>query len=349
MALLFCDSFDAYSAKADVLSKWGLGSNGSAWNNFGTFSASGGKFGGGSINIGGTSAGAANQILASPVGFTYSAGYTICMAGYVKFSSVSSAGAGFMGLSPNGTTAGMFDVTTSGLLKFYPFGSGSPNATTGTRNLADNNWHWFEAKVVLNTASTGSVTCYVDGTLELSLTSLATISAGTPSGFVLGSLYQANTNFDDVTFWDTSGAAFNSFPIGPRRIGCLNPSSAGDSTQFTPSAGANYSCVSQAYSGSAYVSDTGSGNTDLYHTPGLGYTPLSAINAAVLNVFGYNPAGDGTRSITPKLKSVSTVASGSVFTLPGVAQNVQRIFYTDASGAAWTATNINAAQPGIGD
>jgi hypothetical protein len=43
------------------------------------------------------------------------------------------------------------------------------------------------------------------------------------------------------------------------------------------------------------------------------------------------------------------VASGSSITLPGTNQNFQSVFYKDASGAAWTATNVNAAQPGIGD
>ncbi|OYD65948.1 UNVERIFIED_ORG: hypothetical protein BDU10_8599 [Burkholderia sp. CF145] len=349
MALLFCDSFDAYTAKADVTVKWGLGSNGSNWTNSGSFSSSGGKFGGGSINISGTSGSSANQILQCPIGFTYSAGYTVCMAGYIKIGSTPASSAAFMGLSPNGTSAGMFDLNGSGLLRFFPFGSGGASATTGTRNLADNQYHWFEAKVVLNTSATGSVTVYVDGTLELSLTSIATIAGGTPNGFVLGSVSFQNTQFDDVIFWDTSGSNFNTFPLGARRIACLNPNSAGDSTQFTPSTGANWSCVSQAYSGSANVSDTGSGNADLYHTAGLGYTPVSAINAAVLNLYGSNPAADGSRILVPKLKSVSTVANGTNITLPGTNQNFQSIFYKDASGAAWTATNINAAQPGIGD
>lgn len=349
MALLFCDSFDAYASKADVTCKLGLGANGSMWSSYGTFSTTGGKFGGGCISsIAGVSA-AANIL--SLCSITYSAGYTICMAGYIKIASVA-AGNGFFGLAPNGATVGMFSVNSSGQIIFYPLGSGAFNATSGTRNLCDNNWHWFEAKVVLNTAASGSVTVYLDGTLELSLTSLATISSGTPSSVAIGSISNgAAVSFDDVIVWDTSGAAFNSFPLGARRIACLNPNAAGVSTQFTPSSGSNYSCVSQGYSGAAYVADAGTGNMDLYATPGLTYTPASVINAVVVNAYAINPAGDGSKSLTPKLRSGATpaVASGTSRTLSGVLANYQNPFYQDATATNWTATTVNAAQPGIGD
>lgn len=351
MALLFCDSFDAYAAKADITAKWSLGTNGSAWTAYGSFSASGGKFGGGSINIAGTSGNSNAQILAAPVSYTYSAGYTLCVAAYVKFGATPSGSTGFLSLLPTSATVGTLGLNSSGQLIFYPLGTGSPNATSGTRNLADNAWHWIEAKIVLNTATAGSVTAYVDGTLELSIPSVATISSGTPNGFALGTLSFQNTYFDDVIVWDTSGAAFNTFPLGPRRIACLNPNAAGASTQFTPSAGANYSCVSQAYSGAAYVADAATGNTDLYGTAGLTYTPASVINAVMVNVYAINPAGDGTKSIIPKLRSGATpsIASGTSRTLSGMLANYQSPFYQDASATNWTATTVNAAQPGIGD
>lgn len=352
MALLFCDSFDAYAAKADVLDKWGLGSLPSNWNTYGTFNSTGGKFGGGYIDTNGASSGVSNNGLLCPVTFTYSAGYTLCMAGYVKFAAPpSGTGGAFFAVSPNSTSVGMFALNTSGQILFYPLGAGGFNATTGTRNIADNNWHWVEAKVVLNTATTGSVQVYVDGTLELSISSISTISSGTPTGFAIGSLACSHCCFDDVILWDTSGTAFNTFPLGARRIACLNPNAAGASTQFTPSAGANYSCVSQAYSGTAYVADAATGNTDLYGTAGLTYTPASSINAVVVNMYALNPAADGTKSLTPKLRSGATpsVASGTSRTLSGTLANYQSPFYQDASAVNWTATTVNAAQPGIGD
>ena len=194
-------------------------------------------------------------------------------------------------------------------------------------------------------------TVYVDGTLELSVPSVATISSGTPSGFAIGSLYNQHTYFDDVILWDLSGMAFNTFPLGARRIACLNPNAAGESMQFTPSAGANYSCVSQAYSGSSYVADAASGNTDHYGTAGLTYTPASAINAVVVNMYALNLSGDGTKSLTPKLRFGATpaVARGTSRTLTDSLANYQSTFHQDASPLNWTATTVNAPQPGIRD
>lgn len=346
MAILFCDSFDAYASKTEVTDKIALSTNGTTWTNYGTFSTTAGKFGGGAItSING--AGAGNNIL-SLCSFTYSAGYPICMAGCVKISSIQASN-GFFGLAPNGTGASMISINSSGQIIFYPLGSGASNAAAGTHNICDNNWHWIEVKLVPNTTTAGSVKVYLDGALELSIASVATISSGTPSSVTIGSSANgANVGFDDLIVWDTTGAAFNTFPLGPRRIACLNPNAAGASTQFTPSAGANYSCVSQAYSGAAYVADTATGNTDLYATLGLTYMPASVINAVMVNVYAINPAGDGSKSLTPKLRSGATPA-GTSRTLSGVLANYQSPFYQDATATNWTATTVNAAQPGIGD
>jgi hypothetical protein len=347
MALLFCDGCDSYASNAEVADKW---------NNVVTYgySATGGRYGGGAITNTSTP-------YTSGVGKTLNiaAAYTFYVAFWFKCTALpsginSESGVLITAMPETTINTVLLGCNASGNLCLQ--GLTSAAIVTGP-NICDGNWHWVECSFNINAsgAASSSSTCYVDGVQAWTGTTYTFNPFSGTSLLAFGSTYGFGSSgvvsYDDLIIWDTTGSSFNTFPLGPRRIATLNPSAAGASTQFTPSSGANYAAVSQAYSGTAYVQDAGSGNTDLYATPGMAYTPLSVINAAVVNVFGINPSGSGSRAITPKLRSgaTPTVASGSSQLLGSTAANYQAPFYADALGTAWTQTTINAAQPGIGD
>lgn len=340
MALLFCDGADAFTTVSDILLKW-------ASNTSFTVGTAAGRFGGGALQSNSTQYTCKLfQNVSSPSGATQYWGF------WIKATAASANnGAGYGLTYLNGQS--LLGWTSASVPVLQAQGQ-STILATGSAPIGDGNWHWVEFSVMLAGAASTSA-CYVDGVPQWNGTynigaAAAVTSMGLGGGYSFGSAV-GSTTFDDVIFWDNTSSAFNTSPLGPRRIGTLNPSAAGASTQFTPSTAPNYSCVDQPYSGTAYVQDAGSGKTDLYATPGLAYTPNSQINAAVVNTYALDPAGSGTRTITAKLRSGSTpaIASGAAHALGAAAVTFQDVFLTDSAGTAWTSTTINAAQPGIGD
>jgi hypothetical protein len=338
MALQFCDSLDAYTQVSDIVSKWFAYNSGQIY-------PTAGKFGG---NAYGTTNSAYSLYLTANVnvasGATLYAGWWTYIGG--STSNGLSATSYLFTINDADSILGVNSVGNICLTN----GNDQTVYATSPMNIT-NGWHWIEFSIRPNGAST-PCTLFVDGIQQFSGTyalSNFPAQAITKASIGFGYNFANGSYLDDPIFWDNSGTAFNTFPIGPRRIGMLAPSAAGTDTQFTPSTGANYQCVSQAYSGTAYVSDTGTGNVDTYETAGLAYTPKSTINAVVVNSFAFNPAADGTKSITNKLLSSGTIESGASHVLSGVPMSFQDAFYLDSTGAAWTKTSVGAAQPGVGD
>lgn len=339
MALLFCDSFDAYAGASDAVAygKWTTYSSG-GWSN------TVGKFGGGGFTTGSPNGARATKNIATASGNTLYVGW------YVASAPASSIGNDLLRI--NGLSILNIDTNGSVILVNNNTTALATSSLQFT-NRTSSQYHWLEFSITMN-GSSSTASLYMDGTLQWSGTyALSAFPAAAVSSvaFSWGNPVVSSGQLDDVIIWDNTGSAFNSFPIGPRRIGCQQPSGAGASTQFTPSSGSNWSCVGQSnYQGTLNVSDTGSGNTDLYAQGALAWTPAT-VNAVVVNTHLVDPAGGGTRSCTTKLRSGSTpaVANGATRTCPANLTAYQDFFYTDSSSAAWTPTTVNSSQAGIGD
>lgn len=338
MALIFCDGLDSYASASDIVDKWNS-------NTGMTFVSNGGRFGGGVVQTPFT-----RQMLkafptALAAGSVVGIGFSYMMSGGVPTGDV-----GIIG-GPSGYWLSV--QASTGKLKAVEYGAPSTVYFTGGTNVCDGQWHWIELWVTLQTSATGALQAWVDGVSQGSASSVATLSSTSflplPS---IGINTSANTNthnFDDFIVWDNTGTTFNSAPLGPQRISTLNPNADGDLTQFTPSvAGSHYSCVNGGYGATTYVSDTSTGNVDLYKYPSLAYSPPSVL-AVVANYWGQDP-GTVSANLIAKLKTGGTVATGSTFALSlGANKLFQNPFYTDAGSAAWTATSVNAMQVGVGD
>ncbi len=366
MALLFCDGMDAYTVLADMTRKGWQGAGGSSFLNstYFSLSATAGAYGGGALLIAPNDGALA---MARWNTFNYTPGCTLNVAALMKqtgFPSVTlgttTDNGGLIILGYDGNVPGGFDtktilsVATNGALVAYAYGGTTPLGT-GTTNFCDGNYHWVEVQIVFATTATGSITVTVDGVREIHVINAVTLTGSAPDGSV-GLGCGANNGgascanwFDDFIVWDNTGTAFNTYPIGQQRISTLNPSAAGNSAQFTASAGANYAVAAQPYAGAATLTSTVTGQTDLYETTGLGAFNPSTINAVVCNVYASNPGGGGSFTAVPKVESKGTTESAGALALTTTAQTVQGVFYTDSAGAAWTPTSVNAAQIGVGD
>jgi len=114
--------------------------------------------------------------------------------------------------------------------------------------------------------------------------------------------------------------------------------------------GANWFSVAQnpVQGGLSYVADATVGHEDLYGYPLLSATPLAIYAVAVKASVAKSDAGAKTLSL--RLKSGGTDSAGSAGALaPGTSYGwLTSLYPTDpATGTAWTAASLNAAQAGV--
>lgn len=339
MTLRFCDGFDSYSSASQLPSKWSTVYNVA-------FGANTGRYGGGAVSNSGIAYSMQlNKVVSIPSGAKVRVGLHIKYTANAYANGLISSNY-VVGI--NGSAALM--LNSVGQLLVTALGTTTIRITS-TAVVNDGNFHWVELEYWLNGATLSTAQLWIDGVSQGSYTgSLATAAAITSVNFGLGYVFSSYTGWiDDVVVWDDQGSSFNTFPLGPRRITTLLPNADGDLAQFTPKTGTlHYPMVIGGYASTDYVSDSGSGNVDLYKFPALPYSPTS-LNAVVANYFGQN-TGTGTTSLIPKLKTSGTTVSGATSTL-AVGNNtlIQAAFSTDAGGAAWTTTSANSMQIGMGN
>ncbi len=337
MTFRFCDGFDSYSTAANLTAKWTTVASAS-------YSATTGRFGGGAVS---NSSNGLYLLLTKSVTIPIGAKFRVAMS--LKYSAGTVAsGSSYQNpvVAINGQQ--ICGLSSLGQIFITQFG-GSLSMLTSAAAVNDGNFHWVELEYYLNGASS-TAQILIDGVSQGTYTgtlgsqvAISSVSVG------LGYVFTGSGWIDDVIIWDDQGSSFNTFPLGPRRISTLQPNADGDLVQFTPKTGtAHYAMVNGGYSSTNYVSDTGTGNVDLFKFPALAYTPAN-INLVVGYFYGQN-TGSGSTSLTPKLKTGGTIISGATQTLSvGTYTVTQAPFLSDAGGAAWTAAAVNAMQIGMGD
>jgi hypothetical protein len=337
MTFRFCDGFDSYTTSANLSAKWSTFAGAS-------FAATTGRFGGGAVSNSGSGY---NLVLTKAVAIPIGSRVRLAMSLKYTSGTVSyGLNSGNPLLAINGQHICGF--SSLGLIVVTGYG-GSTAMLTSSVTVNDGNFHWIELDYYLNGAS-GNTQLYIDGVIQGTYTgNLGSLVAISSVSFGIGYVISGNGWIDDAIVWDDQGSSFNTYPLGPRRISTLLPNADGDLAQFTPKTGtSHFAMVNGGYSSTNYVSDTGTGNVDLFKFPALAYTPAS-INLVVAYLFGQN-TGSGSTSLTPKLKTGGTTISGTTQTLSvGTYTVTQAPFLTDAGGTAWTAAAVNAMQIGMGN
>lgn len=357
MSLQFLDGMDAYGSASDITKRWWITSGGTY-----AFGSTAGRFGGGAISCIGSAN--ANILAARFAPLTLSGSNTLNFGMSVKSAAAgtpvsgSASFAQYHGNASVENTIWVFGVTLShNYLSAYS--NDAPNtAHVGSAAVTDGNWHWVEGSPLFATSVGGYLKLYVDGVLDINFSGVTCAS----STYLPTALYSIKMRpgvfatssgtagyIDDVIIYDSGGSTVNSFPLGLKRISTLQPNADGDLTQFTPSSmGSHYSLVNGGLGGAGYVSDTGSGNKDLYHFGQLPFTPAT-VDAVVVNMYGQNPGvGAATANVVLKTSGSSTSGASDSFYNSSNAL-FQSAFFTDVQGNPWTAVSVNAIQAGIGD
>ena len=329
MALLFIDGFDA----ADMSTKWSVNSNSTSST---TTRFSNGR----SLGLG---SGGTRYVTKY---FAASAEVYICFA-------ASGLASGF-----NGITF-MYVYTDGGLsvqLSLQSNSNGSISLMRGGTQLAVtaagllfSTWSYIELRAKID-PSAGVATLKVNGNIEANFSGntkntgtsnnvdgIAFTNSGTLGGVLL----------DDLYILDATGSAPYNTYLGDVRVYTMSPSGAGNTTQFTPSSGANYTTVDELpYSAADYVSATGPTTKDTYAMADLP-AGVSTIYGVQTNIIA-KKTDAGSIAIKPIVRSGGTDYAGATTALPASDATIIDVRSQDPStSAAWTSAGVNGMEAGM--
>lgn len=219
---------------------------------------------------------------------------------------------------------------------------------TSTNSFNVDEWYYVELRVNIANAG-GAVEVRVNGTNTgwINFSGDTQNSANnTVSQLFIG---DATTNFSRSLFLDdlyildysVSGAAF----LGDVRVDSLLPDGAGDSAQFTPSAGNNWENVDEAApdGDTTYNQSATAGHIDLFTMQDL---PSSTTIYGVATVLRARKTDAGTREVRGKLKTSGTTANGATHALGTTFGSYFSHFENDPGGGAWSDADVDGTQVG---
>lgn len=368
MALLFMDSFDHY-ATADIAEKWTQICTEVYLSGDNPIIGSYGRNGSQAVR---TQVLNGSLYAARPLGITLAPADATCIVGLAcKYSVMSNleqvpdpricaGGDANMGsnwiiaIRDTNTYQVWFRVNTNGTITCLRGDAGSSvELGTTTGSLQAGVFAYVEVKVVIHN-STGSVSVRINGVESLTLTNQDTQTSANAAWNEVRVGYHSQAaapwptlDIDDVVVMDGSGSYNNAF-IGDVTISILKPNGAGNSTDWTPSAGSNYQCVDEALvnDDTDYVSSNTLNAKDLY---AMEDCAAGADIRAVQVVTAMRKATEGPGKMKHVIRSNSVDYDSAEFSLGGTAYSFNRtIWETDpATAAAWTESGWNAAQVGV--
>jgi hypothetical protein len=227
-------------------------------------------------------------------------------------------------------------------------GAGGTVLATCSFSFAHQIYHSVEIMATIADAG-GICKVKINGVLMIDYSG-DTKNGGTNTTIDSISYYMGNNGgmyLDDFVLYDATGSApYNDF-LGDVRIQTSSPSAAGNSTQFTPSSGANYTTVDELpYSAADYVSAVPSGTKDTYAMTDLSGTP-SYIYATQTNLVA-KKTDAGPVSLRPIVRSGGVDYAGTSIALLASDRTLTHIRTTDPNTATtWTTSGVNNLQAGM--
>ncbi len=209
-------------------------------------------------------------------------------------------------------------------------------------------WIYVEWHVIINN-TTGVWELRVNETLLASFT-LQNTRGSTANNFAQLIEFRNNTggvamDLDDMYFADGSGGqAF----LGDCAVQTKLATAAGNSAQWTPSAGTNVSCIDETppNDDTDYVSSATPGQVDTYAFADLAANsgPPLAVNV----VMRARKDDAGSRSIAAVARPATTDRPAAAITVSGGYQHYRQLFVTSPeTGLAWTRAELNGAEFGV--
>jgi hypothetical protein len=342
--LLFVDSFDHY-ATAETLQKWTTRTTGGA---------------SGSMVIAANGRNATNSMrMQSGAGFSggpqvvksLSPGSATVILGFaVTFSANPVATATFASVRDGSTDQLSLTMKTDGNIELRRGTSGGTLLATGTSALSTGTYYYIELKALI--ANSGTYEVRVNGVSAFSGSADTQNTANASwSQIALGRNVGAgasggNWDYDDLYVADSTGSTNNDL-LGAIRVKTILPDGAGNSTDFTPSAGSNFQNVDEASTDgdTTYNSETATGDHDTYTYGSVGFT--GTVLGVQTNLL-VRSAGVGGETIRPKIRIGSTDYNGTSVAITTSYLDYLEIFgLSPATSSAWTIAEIDGAEFGI--
>jgi len=237
-------------------------------------------------------------------------------------------------------------VNSDGTLSVY---NNNTLLGTSTNQLSSGIWYYLEFKVVTHD-SAGSYELRINNADWVSASGVDTQPSSNAyhTAIRFTALYADKILWDDIYILDSTGSANNNF-LGVRRVVALDPDGAGDTTQWTPSAGSNYQNVDD---GALLDEDTTYNETNTDTDQDL-YT-YGNLSGEVSSVDGIQIVVE-TR-VTAGSMDLSNVIKTGTTTSPGTPETITSTSYVTSirieeqdpdTAAAWTPSGVNGAQFGI--
>lgn len=329
MAIRFMDSFDHY-VTADITLKWTQVSGA-------TISAGNGRHGTAGLRMTNTDHWVRKTLDAQ-------ATWRVGLA--VKYAGTLGAATKLIILEDSGSTQIDLRLNTDGTLTATRNGTALATAAAA---LSADSWYYIELAATIADAA-GAVTVHINGVADanLQLTGIdtkATANAWATSlkigGFV-GAGAGCTISIDDLYVATGAGDL-----LGDVRVEALLPDGAGASTQWTPSAGANYECVDDAApdGDTTYIASDTAAQKDLFTLGALAST--AAVVYAVQTNLVARKDDAGSRSARAALTLSGADATGATASLGDAYSDICDVFETKPGGGAWSVYDVNALEAGV--
>jgi hypothetical protein len=219
-----------------------------------------------------------------------------------------------------------------------------------TPYLKQNVWYHIGIDFFLDN-STGTVDLYLDGGLVDSFAgdTIRTSASADIEGVTFVNTATRDFDIDDFYLGDNSGSGLTA-QFGDAVIEPLSPDGAGLTTDFTPSAGANFENVDDTTydEDTTYNSTTSAGASDTFTLASPSWATAGTI-AAVQTVVRHRKATQGNRTIRSKLAFAGSPTLESFGAEAGVAADYYNVFdiFTEApGGSSWTFSDLANLQMG---
>jgi len=220
---------------------------------------------------------------------------------------------------------------------------------TTSNALLSGVWYYIEIKFV-NHNTTGSYELRVNGDNWLSASGIDTaVGAGGyyDSWAVSGGVNTTPFYFDDLYIVDSTGSINNDF-LGNSKVVALRPDAAGDDTDWTPSAGANYAAVDEVSldDDTTYVETSTANDKDLYNVGSLSDVDLVMGMQIVTDV---RVTDAQSWDLNTLIKSGTTEDAGPTLGITSTSYLTKsRVSETNPDTTnPWAVSEVNSAQFGI--
>jgi hypothetical protein len=334
MAILFMEGFDAFNSQSELNADSRILASISSI-------ASGFGGSGNSIDLEAN----AHQLILS---FSSASSNTVWAQFYYRVYDAPAAETSFFRIKHADGTNPVY-LRTNALGDIIAYNGNVTNLATVSGAINLDTWHFIEIETLIH-SSAGTLVVKVDNSEIINLSGVNTLGispSATASYIQFVSASDFGSLVDHVVAGDNTGSDMTT-TSGPAIIELLTPNGAGNSTDWTPSAGSNFENVddnADPDDDTTYNSSSTATDKDTFTCSDL--TATSGTVYAVQVGHAARRENGGVREMRNVIRSSATEATGATRLAPIAYGYRQDIFENDPNGSIdWTVTSVNAIEIG---